>query len=215
MPLTEKGEKIKSAMEENYGPEKGEEVFYASANKGTITGVDQEVVPLPLDPDLRGIAEGAQSNIVQQIYAEQAARNRNRPFLGGDMEDKPEDCNDKMPGADQEPAAGTTASATPPPPMMDSFGGVHDLATGLVTQPLPVPELEHPQLHPDASTPPEPACDGIFGSRDAAAGYGGVAGGVIPQGFDKVGDACPTGMSLQDICRGSEAFWGPQWKGTE
>jgi hypothetical protein len=40
MPLTEKGEKIKGAMKEKYGPEKGEEVFYASKNKGTITGVD-------------------------------------------------------------------------------------------------------------------------------------------------------------------------------
>lgn len=39
MPLTAKGEKIKGAMEEEYGAEKGEEVFYASANKGTITGV--------------------------------------------------------------------------------------------------------------------------------------------------------------------------------
>jgi hypothetical protein len=40
MPLTSKGEKIKGAMEEKYGAEKGEEVFYASKNKGTISGVD-------------------------------------------------------------------------------------------------------------------------------------------------------------------------------
>jgi hypothetical protein len=40
VPLTEKGEKIKGAMEKNYGKEKGEEVFYASKNKGKITGVD-------------------------------------------------------------------------------------------------------------------------------------------------------------------------------
>jgi hypothetical protein len=40
MPLTEKGEKIKSAMEQQYGPEKGERVFYASKNAGTISGVD-------------------------------------------------------------------------------------------------------------------------------------------------------------------------------
>jgi hypothetical protein len=47
MPLTEKGEKIKGAMEKKYGPEKGEKVFYASKNKGTITGVDDdERVPL-------------------------------------------------------------------------------------------------------------------------------------------------------------------------
>jgi hypothetical protein len=40
VPLTEKGEKIKSAMTKQYGPEKGERVFYASKNKGKITGVD-------------------------------------------------------------------------------------------------------------------------------------------------------------------------------
>jgi hypothetical protein len=40
MPLTEKGAKIKANMEDTYGPEKGEEVFYASKNKGTIAGVD-------------------------------------------------------------------------------------------------------------------------------------------------------------------------------
>lgn len=39
MPLTSKGEKIKANMEREYGPEKGERVFYASANKGTISGV--------------------------------------------------------------------------------------------------------------------------------------------------------------------------------
>ena len=41
MPLTKKGEKIKGAMEKEYGGEKGERVFYASRNKGTIKGVDK------------------------------------------------------------------------------------------------------------------------------------------------------------------------------
>lgn len=40
MPLTEKGEKIKGAMEKQYGEKKGEQVFYASKNAGKITGVD-------------------------------------------------------------------------------------------------------------------------------------------------------------------------------
>jgi hypothetical protein len=39
MPLTKKGEKIKAAMKQSYGKEKGERVFYASENKGTIKGV--------------------------------------------------------------------------------------------------------------------------------------------------------------------------------
>ena len=39
MPLTKKGKTIKAAMKKEYGPEKGERVFYASENKGTIKGV--------------------------------------------------------------------------------------------------------------------------------------------------------------------------------
>lgn len=40
MPLTAKGEEIKEHMEAEYGAEKGEQVFYASRNAGTISGVD-------------------------------------------------------------------------------------------------------------------------------------------------------------------------------
>lgn len=39
MPLTPKGSKIKAAMTRECGAKKGERVFYASANKGTIQGV--------------------------------------------------------------------------------------------------------------------------------------------------------------------------------
>mgnify|MGYP001601663844 FL=1 len=39
MPLTKKGGKIKRAMVRQYGKKKGERVFYASENAGTITGV--------------------------------------------------------------------------------------------------------------------------------------------------------------------------------
>ena len=40
MPLTSKGEEIKTAMEKEYGSEKGEQVLYASKNAGTISGID-------------------------------------------------------------------------------------------------------------------------------------------------------------------------------
>jgi len=40
MPLTKKGKKIKAAMTKEYGKKRGEQVFYASRNKGTIKGVD-------------------------------------------------------------------------------------------------------------------------------------------------------------------------------
>lgn len=43
MPLTSKGKEILSSMEKTYkSPEKAKEVFYASANKGTITGVHND-----------------------------------------------------------------------------------------------------------------------------------------------------------------------------
>lgn len=42
MPLNEKGRKIKAAMAREYGPEKGEQVFYASENKGSIKGVTKD-----------------------------------------------------------------------------------------------------------------------------------------------------------------------------
>jgi hypothetical protein len=42
MPLNEKGRKIKRAMVKQYGQEKGERVFYASENKGTIKGITKK-----------------------------------------------------------------------------------------------------------------------------------------------------------------------------
>jgi len=39
MPLSSKGKKIMKAMKKEYGVKKGQTVFYASANKGTIKGV--------------------------------------------------------------------------------------------------------------------------------------------------------------------------------
>lgn len=39
MPLTPKGREVLAAMQKEYGAKKGKEVFYASANKGTIKGV--------------------------------------------------------------------------------------------------------------------------------------------------------------------------------
>ena len=42
MPLTKKGKKIKTAMKNTYGPKKGEQVFYASANKRRIKQVHKK-----------------------------------------------------------------------------------------------------------------------------------------------------------------------------
>jgi hypothetical protein len=42
MPLTKKGEKIKAAMKKQYGSKKGEQVFYATENKGSIKSVTKK-----------------------------------------------------------------------------------------------------------------------------------------------------------------------------
>jgi hypothetical protein len=42
MPLTKKGAKIKKAMKKTYGAKKGEQVFYATENKGKIKGVKKK-----------------------------------------------------------------------------------------------------------------------------------------------------------------------------
>ena len=42
MPLNKKGKKIKKAMAEQYGKDRGEQVFYASQNAGTITGTEKK-----------------------------------------------------------------------------------------------------------------------------------------------------------------------------
>lgn len=58
MPLTAKGKEILASMEKQYGAEKGKEVFYASANKGTITGVhDGEDNGMEFDAKLDALGE--------------------------------------------------------------------------------------------------------------------------------------------------------------
>jgi hypothetical protein len=42
MPLTPKGKKIMKSMKKTYGKKKGEQVFYASKNKGKIKNVDKK-----------------------------------------------------------------------------------------------------------------------------------------------------------------------------
>lgn len=55
MPLTPKGKKILSSMKKEYGSKKGKQVFYASQNKGTITGTHEQKVK-------RGLARLARKN---------------------------------------------------------------------------------------------------------------------------------------------------------
>ncbi len=50
MPLNKKGKKIMSAMKEQYGKERGEEVFYATKNKGKIKGVEKAAMGKAVRP---------------------------------------------------------------------------------------------------------------------------------------------------------------------
>jgi hypothetical protein len=73
MPLTEKGEKIKGAMEEKYGAEKGEKVFYASKNKGTISGVDRaDRVPLEEGKSKETVNKNV-NRLLEKGHSEEAA----------------------------------------------------------------------------------------------------------------------------------------------
>jgi hypothetical protein len=42
MPLTKKGKKIRRRMRGHYGKKRGDRVFYASQNKGTISGTHRK-----------------------------------------------------------------------------------------------------------------------------------------------------------------------------
>lgn len=42
MPLNKKGSKIMKAMKKEYGTKKGEQVFYATKNKGKIKGTEKK-----------------------------------------------------------------------------------------------------------------------------------------------------------------------------
>lgn len=42
MPLKKAGKKVIAKMKKEYGPEKGEQVFYASINKGTLKKAKME-----------------------------------------------------------------------------------------------------------------------------------------------------------------------------
>lgn len=75
MPLTKKGQKIMSAMTAQYGSKKGKQVFYASANKGTITGVEKMAYgkkpthSSPADPDIKRAMMGGHSQSVKENYS--------------------------------------------------------------------------------------------------------------------------------------------------
>jgi hypothetical protein len=67
MPLNKKGNKIMKSMKDQYGDEEGEKVFYASINKGTIKGVEEEV---------RGTASAAMKALMKRTEQLKAKKER-------------------------------------------------------------------------------------------------------------------------------------------
>ena len=65
MPLNKKGKKIMKNMKKEYGSKQGENVFYASKNKGTIKGVELKDEDFQQHEEVRG----ANSNAMKWLKA--------------------------------------------------------------------------------------------------------------------------------------------------
>jgi hypothetical protein len=278
MPLTAKGEEIKAAMQEQYGAEKGEEVFYASKNAGTISGVDDDQTKhdphtgqFTSGPGGAGAASAhhekeynfhkaaaekhskagnekgaaahstaaaAHLNAAQKVTTKgaaghsQAAQNASKEAQ-------------KVAPTGRTPASNVTVTRKggvvggPPPGYTrgasvregdqgaNLMGELSNTDEGMLDPLLPEPTLEHPQQHPDASTPPEPAYTGPpadqMGADELRAAYGGLTGGCNPQGtfgsdWDCTVDAgrafdqatvveAPPGMPLGEIMLQNAGYW--------
>ena len=77
---TSKGTKIKSNMEDEYGKKKGDEVFFASANKGTIKGV-KEGKPGAATRDAKAVKdyEAAETQRMKDFRQAKAENERDNP----------------------------------------------------------------------------------------------------------------------------------------
>lgn len=80
MPLTDKGDKIKRRMEEEYGKDKGESVFYASANAGKITGVRDAQETSVTDRHLDMHQSAVSSALSGRMALFRNAESRTRPY---------------------------------------------------------------------------------------------------------------------------------------
>jgi hypothetical protein len=128
MPLTPKGEKIKSAMQEQYGEEKGESVFYASKNKGTISGVDKTTVTHSRSvPGLGRTTVTHTNDIEQQITGPLPVPERHDDLLGevSEPESTPRGPQKAAPAPESNKKAGDAGNIVKgdpgPPPMSAMF----------------------------------------------------------------------------------------------
>jgi len=73
MPLTKKGEKILSHMQQEYGAKRGKSVFYASANKGRIEGVHHDADFAAETGEPQGVAINVSKGVTPALLNQQAA----------------------------------------------------------------------------------------------------------------------------------------------
>ena len=99
MPLTKKGKKIMRSMKEQYGDKEGEAVFYASRNKGVISGVEKGM------KSKRKMQMGGVVNPIQPMYnPTQADQQRQRNMMEM-RKDEPLTATEK-PQANKKPMMG-------------------------------------------------------------------------------------------------------------
>lgn len=182
MPLNEKGQKIMSAMQEQYGKERGKEVFYASKNKGTIEGVDAK------DASPSG------------AHGDEAAVPKRRPDLLGTVSGpngiKPAEVKSR----DQDLMASTaapmtTASTAPSPaPMMDQAEEPSVLGQMRKAVPVPGEKTTDEKVDEKAAIPP-------MNNLSRAGNPGANTGALNPYTGHQVGD------SLHNQNLRNRAFW--------
>jgi|TARA_R100000664_G_scaffold2237_3_gene5758 hypothetical protein len=68
MPLTKKGRKIMKAMKGEYGNKKGEQIFYATKNKGKIKGVEKAAMGRAMFKQTTSKAPGDAQMKVKEPY---------------------------------------------------------------------------------------------------------------------------------------------------
>jgi hypothetical protein len=169
MPLNEKGAEIMANMQEQYGKVRGERIFYASENAGTIEGVHDQGMEESMSPAGSGFDNDVDERtcdesafpVPDQAYPSMttSAPMTSTPTIPS-MDKAEEDCATDAVGAESYSPRGTTGYS------------INTEDQPIVMPPVPSTMFEHPQLHPDASTPPEMAVGDNVGV------YGGIAGGL-------------------------------------
>jgi hypothetical protein len=85
VPLTSKGEEIKSALQKEYGKERGESILYAGKNKGTFKGVDS--MKLDAIADAVGRMDRRFDALMERRDSEERKKKKEGPsVLDGELE---------------------------------------------------------------------------------------------------------------------------------